>query len=211
MPFDYIRNRDLNANDVLQQLRRRSHSGAGSEHVRKLHWGPDQKEQDLLLRQLSGHPYTCQGAEDTAVPTATAKEGIFQYVPAGQTAPQQYSIVANDPLNKGIDPTVAALLSLFPAPNNFNVGDGFNSTGYELNYPNNSLSDHFTTKMNYNYSDKIHFFERTSWQRNTAIDSVNGAQNVVPGEAPGTQGGKRWGVAGGMDWTLSSAMSRIAA
>ena len=50
----------------------------------------------------------------------------------------------------------------------------------------------------------MHIFERTSWQRNSSIDSLNGAQNVVPGEAPGTQGGKRWGVAGGWDWTINS-------
>ncbi len=94
--------------------------------------------------------------------------------------------MGNDPLHKGIDPTVQSLLNLFPAPNNFNVGDGLNSAGYQFNYPNNSLSDQFTIKMDCNFSDKIHLFEWTSWQRNTAIDSLNGAQNVIPGEAPGT-------------------------
>ncbi len=52
----------------------------------------------------------------------------------------------------------------------------------------------------------MHVFERTSWQRNTAIDSLNGAQNVIPGQAPGTQGGKRWGLAGGWDWTISASI-----
>jgi hypothetical protein len=86
------------------------------------------------------------------------------------------------------------------------VGDGLNSAGYQFNYANNILSDQFTIKMDYNLSDRIHIFERTSWQRNSAIDSLNGAQNVIPGEAPGTQGGKRWGVAGGMDWTISPTL-----
>jgi hypothetical protein len=137
--------------------------------------------------------------QNTTVPTATAKGGIFEWQPASGPV-QQYNIVNNDPLRKGIDPTVGSLLILFPTPNNNNVGDGLNSAGF--NFANNSLSDQFTIKVDYNLSDKILFFERTSWQRNTAIDSLN----VVPGEAPGTQGGKRWGVAGGMDWTISDTL-----
>jgi hypothetical protein len=114
--------------------------------------------------------------------------------------------LTNDPLHKGIDATVASLLSLFPAPNKNNVGDGLNSAGYQFNFPNNSLSDQFTIKVDYNLSDRIHIFERTSWQSNSAIDSLNGAQNVIRGEAPGKQGGKCWGVADGIDWTISSTL-----
>jgi Carboxypeptidase regulatory-like domain/TonB dependent receptor len=200
--FDYIRNRDLNANDFFSNsaglpipvLIQNTFGGSVG--------GPIRHNKIFFFGNYQGIRTHAQGTEDTTVPTATAKQGIFEWIPAGGSL-QQYSIVANDPLHKGIDPTVASLLSLFPAPNNFNVGDGLNSAGYQLNYPNGSLSDQFTIRMDYNFSDHIHFFERTSWQRNTAIDSLNGAQNVVPGEAPGTQGGKRWGVAGGMDWTLS--------
>jgi len=86
------------------------------------------------------------------------------------------------------------------------VGDGLNSAGYQFNYGNNSSSDQTTVKADWNLSDKLHLFERTSWQQNTAIDSLNGQQNVVPGEAPGTQGGTRWGVAAGADWTVSSTV-----
>ena len=75
---------------------------------------------------------------------------------------------------------------------------------YRFSYPSNSLSDRFTIKMDYNFSDKIHFFERTSWQRNTTIGSLNSAQNVIPGEAPGTQGGKRCRASPtNMDWTIN--------
>ncbi len=167
--------------------------------------GPIKRNKIFFFGNYQGIRTHAQGVQNTTVPTATAKAGIFQWLPAGGTV-QQYSIVNNDPLHKGIDPTVASLLSLFPAPNNPNVGDGLNSAGYQFNFPNNSLSDQFTIKMDYNFSDRIHFFERTSWQRNSSVDSLNGAQNVIPGLAPGTQGGKRWGVAAGMDWTLSDTM-----
>jgi hypothetical protein len=99
-------------------------------------------------------------------------------------------------------------LKLYPAPNNNNCtgSDGLNSSCYIFNFPNGSLSDQFTIKMDHNINDKMHIFERTSWQRNSSIDSLNTAQNVIPGQAAGTQGGKRWGLAGGWDWTISATM-----
>src|SRR5579872_3743971 len=205
--FDYLRNRDFNANDFFDNaatpavpipvLIQNNFGGSFG--------GPIKRNKLFFFGNYQGIRTHAQGVQNTTVPTATAKQGLFEWLPAGGSV-QQYNILTNDPLHKGIDPMVASLLSLFPAPNNNNVGDGLNSAGYQFNYPNNSLSDQFTIKMDYNLSDKIHIFERTSWQRNSAIDSLNGAQNVIPGEAPGTQGGKRWGVAGGMDWTISPTL-----
>ena len=123
-------------------------------------------------------------------------------------ATQQYNIVGERSAEQGIDPTVATLLKLYPAPNNNNCSgsDGLNSSCYIFNFANGSYSDQFTISADYNLNDRMHIFERTSWQRNSAIDSLNGAQNVVPGQVPGSQGGKRWGVAGGWDWTISPTL-----
>jgi len=203
--FDYLRNRDFNANDYFDNAAGVPKPVLIQNNYGGSFGGPIKKNKIFYFGNYQGIRTHAQGVQNTTVPTATAKEGIFEWQPASGPV-QQYSIVTNDPLHKGIDPTVASLLNLFPAPNNNNVGDGLNSAGYQFNFANNSLSDQFTIKVDYNLSDKIHFFERTSWQRNTAIDSLNGAQNVVPGEAPGTQGGKRWGVAGGMDWTISDTL-----
>jgi hypothetical protein len=49
-----------------------------------------------------------------------------------------------------------------------------------------------------------HFFFRESWERNSSIDSLNGADAPFPGEVQGTQGGHRWGVSTGWDWVLKS-------
>ena len=118
-------------------------------------------------------------------------------------ATQQYNVLNADPLHKGIDPTIATLLKIYPSPNNNTVGDGLNYAGYRFNNPNNSLEDQFTIKADYNLNDNQHVFFRQSWQRNSSIDSLNTADANFPGQPQGTQGGKRWGVAGGWDWTIT--------
>ena len=201
--FDYLRNRDLNANDFFDNaagvpipvLIQNTFGGSVG--------GPIKHNKIFFFGNYQGIRTHAQGAQNTAVPTATAQQGIYEWLSGGTT--QQYNIITNDPLHKGIDPTVAALLKLYPTPNNNNCSgaDGLNVSCYQFNFFNGSYSDQFTIKGDYDISAKMHIFERTSWQRNSAIDSLNGAQNVVPGEAPGSQGGKRWGVAGGWDWTIS--------
>ncbi len=204
--FDYIRNRDFNANDFFD-------NGAGvpipvliQNNFGGSFGGPIKHNKIFFFGNYQGIRTHAQGVQNTLVPTASAEQGIFQWTSGGAT--QSYNIVNNDPLHKGIDPTVAALLKLYPAPNNSNCtgSDGLNSSCYIFNFANGSYSDQFTIKMDYNINDRMHIFERTSWQRNSAIDSLNGAQNVVPGQVPGTQGGKRWGVAGGWDYTISPSL-----
>ncbi len=205
--FDYLRNRDFNANDFFN-------NSAGTPIpvlIQNLFGGsfggPIKHNKLFFFGNYQGRRTHAQGLQNTAVPTATALQGIYQWKDA-TGALQQFNIVNNDPLHKGIDPTVAALLKLYPAGNNNNCSgaDSLNVTCYSFNFANGSLEDQFTIKMDYNINEKMHIFERTSWERNSSIDSLNGAQNVVPGQVPGTQGGKRWGVAGGYDWTISSTL-----
>jgi hypothetical protein len=207
--FDYLRNRDLNANDFFN-------NGAGVPIpvlIQNLYGGsfggPIKHNKLFIFGNYQGRRTHAQGIQNTVVPTATALQGIYSWIPPGTSTVQQYSIINADPLHKGIDPTAAALLKLYPAPNN-NTNcagtDGLNSSCYTFNFPNGSLEDQFTIKADYNLTSSMHVFERTSWQRNTAIDSLNTAQNVIPGQPAGSQGGRRWGVAGGWDWTISPTM-----
>jgi hypothetical protein len=202
--FDYLRNRDLNANDFFDNaagvaipvLIQNNFGGSFGGHIKR--------NKLFFFGNYQGIRTDAQGIQNITVPTASALAGIFKYTQGG--AVQQYSIVNNDPLHQGIGPFVSPLLALFPASNNNNVGDGLNSAGYQWNYPNSSFSDQFTIKLDYNLSSKIHIFGRVSWGRTSAIDSLNGAQAVIPGLANGTQGGKRWGIASGMDYTISPTL-----
>jgi hypothetical protein len=207
--FDYLRNRDLNANDFFN-------NGAGVPIpvlIQNLFGGsfggPIKHNKLFIFGNYQGRRTHAQGIQNTVVPTDLAKQGIYQWTAPGSTTVQQYNIVNADPLHKGIDPTTAALLKLYPSPNN-NTNctgtDGLNSQCYTFNFPNGSLEDQFTIKADYNLTSTMHVFERTSWQRNSSVDSLNSAQNIIPGQPAGTQGGKRWGVAGGWDWTLSPTM-----
>ena len=208
--FDYLRNRDFNANDFFSNSAGTPIPVLIQNQFGGSFGGPIKHNKIFFFGNYQGIRTHAQGAQNTLVPTATALQGIYQWNSGTASSPviNQYSIVQADPLGKGIDPTVASLLKLYPAPNNNNCSgsDGLNISCYDFNYNNGSYSDQFTIKMDYNVNDKIHIFERTSWQRNSSIDSLNGAQNVIPGLAAGTQGGKRWGVAGGMDWTVTSTL-----
>lgn len=202
--FDYLRNRDFNANDFFDNAAGVPIPVLIQNIFGGSFGGPIKHNKLFIFGNYQGIRTDAQGVQNTPVPTATADQGIYQWMSGGTL--QQYNIVQNDPLHKGIDPTVASLLKLYPAGNNNNCtgADGLNVTCYQFNFGNSSSSDQFTIKTDYDINEKNHIFERTSWQKNTAIDSLNSAQNVVPGEAPGSQGGKRWGVAGGWDYTINA-------
>jgi hypothetical protein len=204
--FDYIRNTDLNANDFFSNA-----SGvARPQFIQNIYGGsigaPIKHNKLFIFGNFQGRRTHQTIVRNRTVPTDLAKSGIFQWKAPGSSVVQQYNVLLADPRKRGIDPFMANLLKLYPSANNLDVGDGLNSAGFRFNNPNGSLEDQFTIKGDYNLTNNHHFFYRHSWQRNTAIDSLNNADANFPGEAQGTQGGHRWGVAGGWDWTLGPSL-----
>jgi hypothetical protein len=204
--FDYMRNRDFNANDFFSNLANVARPEFTQNIFGGSFGGPIKHDKLFVFGNYQGRRTYQQVLRTRTVPTANAKAGLFTWLQAGTTTPQTYSIVANDPLHLGIDPAIQKLLAMFPAPNTTSVGDGYNSSGYSFNQPNNSFEDQFTIRGDYNLNSNNHIFYRHSWQRNSAIDSLNSADAPFPGGAQGTQGGHRWGVAGGWDWTISASL-----
>jgi hypothetical protein len=203
--FEYMRNTAVNANDffsnksgVIKPMFIQNMFGGSFG-------GPIVRNKLFIFGNYQGRRTHQMISRNRTVPTDLAKQGIFQYKDASG-AIQQYNVLNADPLKKGIDPAIAALLKIYPSPNNFDVGDGMNYAGYRFNNPNNSLEDQFTIKGDYNVKENHHVFYRQSWQRNSSIDSLNSADASFPGQPQGTQGGRRWGLATGWDWTVSPSI-----
>ena len=202
--FEYIRNTALNANDffsnksgVLKPMFIQNMFGGSFG-------GPIKHNKLFIFGNEQTRRTHQQISRNRTVPSDLAKTGIFQWTSGGVT--QQFNILNADPRHKGIDPTIATLMKIYPSANNNDVGDGLNYQGYRFNNPNNSLEDQFTIKADYNLKDNHHIFTRVSWQRNSSIDSLNSADAYFPGQEQGSQGGRRWGVAGGWDWTVSPSI-----
>ncbi len=203
--FDYLRNTDLNANDwfsnqvgtAIPQFIRNSYGGSFG--------GPIRKNKTFIFGNFQGTRTHQQTTHEREVPTMTARQGIFEWADSSGTI-HQYNIAAADPLHIGIDPAVAKLLALYPAPNNNNVGDGLNTAGFSFNNPVPSLEDQFTIKGDERLGDNHSFFLRWSWQRNNSIDNLNSADATFPGQLQGSQGGHRWGFSTGYTWTISPSL-----
>jgi Carboxypeptidase regulatory-like domain/TonB-dependent Receptor Plug Domain len=161
-----------------------------------------------LLHALSSSPVT------RTVYTAAARNGQFRYVtsPNGAlkngnaaapinlptTAPSvdesgnpiraftTYDIAANDPFHVGLDAATKAYLALTPLPNNFDVGDGLNTAGYNFTAPANDRQVDTTYKIDYVFNQKNALFGRISTgHQNTFNDVVNAGLQPFPG-LPGT-------------------------
>lgn len=202
--FDYLRNTDLNANDFFNN----SVGAARPILIQNIFGGsfggPIKHDKLFIFGNYQGRRTHSTISRVRTVPTISAKQGLFKYIPTTGGGTQTVVLKDIDPQHIGIDPQVQKLLALFPDPNDNSVGDGLNITGYRFNNPNNSLEDQFTIKGDYNMTQNNHFFFRESWQRNSSIDSLNSADAPFPGQVQGTQGGHRWGVSTGWDWVIKT-------
>ena len=200
--FEYMRNTAANANDFFSNKAGLPKAMFIQNIYGGSFGGPIKHNKLFIFGNYQGRRTHQQISRNRTVPTDLAKQGIYRWTSGGVT--NQFNILTADPKGKGIDPTIAALLKYYPSPNNNDVGDGLNYAGFRFNNPNNSLEDQFTIKADFTPRDNQHIFFRQSWQRNSSIDSLNNADAAFPGEPQGTQGGKRWGVAAGWDWTIDA-------
>lgn len=105
----------------------------------------------------------------STVYTQAARNGLFRYVVGGQNTPagvagasvdangnvlaginvKSYDVVANDPARRGLDPTIQKILALTPLPNNFTVGDGLNTAGYNFSPIQREKQQDFVVKIDH--------------------------------------------------------------
>jgi hypothetical protein len=143
--------------------------------------------------------------------TQSARQGLFRYVvgranaPAGTTnaavngtggvllppcngAPptnspciSSYNIATN-PTGVGIDPTLAGFINDMPLPNNFTVGDGLNTAGFNFASPQHERQYDFVSKFDFNLANNSLLYVRYAQGSQSSFgDSANGGRPIFPG------------------------------
>ncbi|HSE34438.1 MAG TPA: carboxypeptidase regulatory-like domain-containing protein [Pyrinomonadaceae bacterium] len=97
-----------------------------------------------------------------------------------------YNIFTSDPLSIGADPTVAKMVSTFPTPNVFNVGDGLNTGGFAWNPPSRFRGPFYMFRVDHKINDSNDIFGRFLWSDYDTFegDFLNGRPAIFPGFPP---------------------------
>src|ERR1700737_835201 len=201
--YDFLRNTNLNANDFFNN----QSGGKVPKLIQNIFGasfgGPIKHNKFFIFGNYQGQRTKQEVIRNRTVMTMPARAGIFQWRnPSGVV--QQYNIAQNDPRGIGVDPAIAKILAAYPAPNNFDLGDGLNTAGFRFNNPVQSINDQFTIKGDYHLTSKHSVFMRWSWFRTSSTDNLNNADATYPGQPQGTQGGRRWGFAIGSNWAITA-------
>ena len=134
--------------------------------------------------------------------TAQARQGILRYVKGGRNQPAgvngasvdasgnvlpglsigTYDVAANDPAHLGLDPSIAGMLKDMPLPNNFAVGDGLNTAGFNFTPLASERQHDQTIKIDHVINSKNTIYGRFVWGRDDSLcDIVNSGQPIFPG------------------------------
>lgn len=140
--------------------------------------------------------------------TPEARRGLFRYIQGGKNANAigtnpsvnaagaslksncsttvttncvaSYNIASN-PSGIGVDPALFALLNAQPLPNNFTVGDGLNTAGYNFGSPQRERQYDFVTKFDFKINDQNAFYIRyAQGEQNTFGDGANAGRPIFP-------------------------------
>lgn len=97
-----------------------------------------------------------------------------------------YNIFANDPRGKGPDPKIMEILSKYPRPNTFAVGDGLNTGGFVWNPPSRTVGPHFIGRIDHKFDENNSIFGRYihADQDTKDGDLLNARPKVFPNFPP---------------------------
>jgi hypothetical protein len=116
------------------------------------------------------------------VPTATLRQGIVTYLTSAgqpvQLSPAQ--VQQADPGGIGVNAAALKDLSSEPLPNNFSVGDLYNTAGFIFNAPAHTVQNTYIAKIDYHPNEKNSLFVRGNLQN----DWSNSSAPEFPGQPP---------------------------
>ncbi len=124
------------------------------------------------------------------------------------------SLAALDPQAVGADQALLNFIKARPYPvsNNFSVGDGINTGGFQFVAPVKDKDNTFVGKIDFQLSQSHHLFARGTWDRSNDDDSVNHVVQVFPGDpaplASIVDHSRSWVV--GDTWIVSPNITNVA-
>ncbi len=140
-----------------------------------------------LFRYVIGRANAPAGTGNAAVNNAGAVvlPNCAGSPPAPQPCLSSYNIVANTPgsvATPALDPGLLAILNAMPLPNNFTVGDGLNTAGFNFGSPQHEKQYDFVMKFDYTLNQKNAIYVRYARGRQNSLgDSANGGRPIFPG------------------------------
>lgn len=102
--------------------------------------GPILKDRTFFFLLYEGRRNSANAIATRVVPTSTLKLGRLRFLDTGGSV-QTINPQTFDPRGIGPNPVILQLLQSYPDPNNFSVGDGFNTAGFTANFPTSVRGD----------------------------------------------------------------------
>ena len=206
--YDYVRNNALDKNEYFNIAQGISKP----EYMRNLFGGTISGragKKTLIFGAFEGNRTDQTIYRNRLVLTDDARKGIFKwYRPDDATRTvdtvKSYNIATNDSI--GIDPTVKSTILLLPFANNYRLGDGLNTAGYQFNNDVFTHRDRVDVRVDYDLNSKHRLFFRFNMDRTDATDTMNNADPTFPGENPGKYNTKDFGFIAGSTYTINPSM-----
>jgi hypothetical protein len=205
--YDYFGNAAFNANDYFNNASNLKRPNYRQNIFGATASGPVHKKDTFLFANYEGRRIGSQIHRNRLVLNDTAKSGIFQWRTLGVEGIQTYNIVANDPRGLGIDPSIAAILSKLPSPNNDLIGDGLNTGGYSFFNDTHNNRDSISARADHSLNSRHNIFVRFNWGRTNTTDTANNADASFPTEPSGTMEEHDWSFAAGSNWIVNPRMT----
>jgi hypothetical protein len=134
-----------------------------------------------LFRYVVGRANAPAGSSTAAVNTAgnTVLPACSGAPPTNAPCISSYNMATQSPVT--FDPTLQGFINAMPAPNNFTVGDGLNTAGFDWASPQHERQYDFVTRVDYKLNEKNAFYGRYAIGSQTSQgDSANGGRPIFP-------------------------------
>ncbi len=211
--FHELRNTVLTANTWFNNQRGDPRNFLNRNQFGGRFGGPIKKNKTFFHVHYDGQRQRAHNSVTSTVYTQQARQGIFRFFPGARNGNtfsniptvdlagnpvrpaiatgdlQTVSLYGRDPNRLVADPTgnIARALALFPLPNNFRVGDGLNTAGYQ--FIRNSAVDYneWDAKVDHQFNSNNRLSVTYSQQGYTAINTtgVQPTLSIPAGQAPG--------------------------